>query len=232
MSGRCRRAPAIARFDGPRVVFEDGSEFEPDLVLLCTGFETRMPFLDPEIASAPRYLHVFNPQVGASLGFIGFLRPAFGAIPPLAELQARWFALLLSDRLTLPSADAMFASIASWTEYRAHMFRAIGESLEHLVDFTPFCDEIASRIGCKPTVEAIGREGRAFRFRFFAAPFVAAQYRLIGPHAKLELARTVIRGLPVTHPVPDLVNLYLRWTMSRTLHRVLGPEYAPKLALN
>jgi dimethylaniline monooxygenase (N-oxide forming) len=232
VNGRCRRTPAIARFDGPRAIFEDGSAFEPDLVLLCTGFETRIPFLDPEIAGAPRFMHAFNPQVGPSLGFIGFLRPAFGAIPPLAELQARWFALLASDRLTLPPAGEMRASIEHWTEFRSHMFRALGESLEHLVDFTPFCDEIASRIGCKPTTGALAREDRAFRYRFFAAPFVAAQYRLIGPHAKPDLARATIRALPVTHPLPDLVNLYLRWTMSRTLHRLLGPEYAPKLALN
>ena len=86
--GRCRRAPAIARFEGPQVVFQDDSEFTPDLVIFCTGFDTRMPFLDEALAAAPRFLNTFNPEAGANLGFIGFLRPAFGAIPPLAELQA------------------------------------------------------------------------------------------------------------------------------------------------
>jgi dimethylaniline monooxygenase (N-oxide forming) len=230
--GRCRRVPAIARFDGPQVTFDDGSHFEPDLVLLCTGFDTRMPFLAPDIAAAPRYLHAFNPQIGPTLGFIGFLRPAFGAIPPLAELQARWFALLMSNKLQLPAAGEMRESIESWTQFRSHVFRAVRERLDHLVDHTPFCDELASQIGCKPTSRAIRQETLAFRLRFFAAPFVAAQYRLIGPHAKPELARTVITGLPITHPLPDLINLYMRWTMSRVLHRILGPEYAPKLALN
>ena len=61
--GQCRRVAGIAHFDGGRVTFDDGSTFEPDLVLLCTGFETRVPFLDPALASAPRYLHVFNPAV-------------------------------------------------------------------------------------------------------------------------------------------------------------------------
>jgi dimethylaniline monooxygenase (N-oxide forming) len=230
--GQCRRAPAIARFDGPRVEFDDGSSFEPDLVILCTGFETRAPFLAPGMADVPRYLHAFNPEVGHTLGFIGFLRPAFGAIPPLSELQARWFALLVSERLTLPDADEMRGSIARWARFRAHMFRAVPERPEQLVDYTPFCDELAARIGCKPTLDAVEREGFAFRLRFFAAPFVAAQYRLVGPHAKPELARTLIGGLEITHPPPDLINLYLRWTMSRTLHRFLGPDYAPKLALH
>jgi len=80
--GRCRRVSAITRFAGAQVFFTDGSHFKPDLVIFCTGFDTRMPFLDETIAGAPRYLHTFNPEIGASLGFIGFLRPAFGAIPP------------------------------------------------------------------------------------------------------------------------------------------------------
>jgi len=230
--GRCRRVPAIARFGGPRVTFDDGSHFEPDLVLLCTGFDTRMPFLDPVIAAAPRYLHAFNPEVGSTLAFIGFLRPAFGAIPPLAELQARWFALLVSNKLELPAAKEMRESIERWTQFRRHMFRPVQERLGHLVDHTPFCDELASQIGCKPTWHAVRQEKLAFRLRFFAAPFVAAQYRLIGPHAKPDLARAVITGLEITHPLPDLINLWMRWTMSRVLHRMLGPAYAPKLALS
>ncbi len=231
-TGRCRRVPGVARFDGPRVTFDDGSHYEPDLVVMCTGFDTRIPFLDETIAAAPRFLHAFNPAVGPSLGFIGFVRPAFGAIPPLAELQARLFALVLSEKLALPSIIEMDASIAHWTGYHAHMFRAVNQRLVHLVDFTPFCDELAAHIGCKPTANAVRQESRRFRLRFFAAPFVAAQYRLIGPHAKPELARTIISALPITHPLPDLVNLYLRWWMSRVLHRVLGPEYAPKLAIS
>lgn len=230
--GRCRRVPGVRRFEGRRVVFADGSQYEPDVVLLCTGFDTRTPFLADDLAQAPRYLHAFNPDVGPSLGFIGFLRPAFGAIPPLAELQARWFSLLLSGALELPAKDVMRRSIEHWAQYRAHVFRAVRDRLEHLVDHTPFCDELAAEIGCKPTVDVVRREPLRFRLRFFAAPFVAAQYRLVGPHAKPDLARSVINGLPITHPLPDLVNLYMRWTMSRALHRVLGAEYAPKLALS
>ena len=231
-TGRCRRAAGIARFEGPRVVFDDGTDFAPDLVLLCTGFDTRTPFLDPAIGQAPRYLHAFNPGVGPSLGFIGFLRPAFGAIPPLAELQARWFALVLSGTRTLPTRSVMEASIDEWAHFRSHVFRAVKDRLGHLVDHTPFCDALAAEVGCKPTRQALGQETLNFRLRFFAAPFVAAQYRLVGPHAKPDLARDLIGNLRITHPLPDLINLYLRWTMSRLLSRVMGPEYAPKLSLS
>ncbi len=230
--GRCRRVPAIARFDGPRVVFEDGGTFDPELVILCTGFETRTPMLDPTLAAAPRYLHTFDPAVGPSLAFIGFLRPAFGAIPPLAELQARWFALLQSGRRTLPPVERMHAGIAHWTEVRARYFRPVGARLEHLVDHTSFCDALAAEIGCKPTRAALRGESRAFRRRFFAAPFVAAQYRMVGPHAAPEVARAVIEALPVVHTPPERAFLRLRWLASRVLHRLRGAEFAPKLALD
>jgi len=229
--GRCTRAPGIARFDGPRVRFDDGSDFTPDLVIFCTGFDTRMPFLDDAIAGAPRFLNTFNPQAGPSLGFIGFLRPAFGAIPPLAELEARWFALVQSGRLTLPSPIEMRHSIERWTHLRQHIFRAVGGRLDELVDYTTFCDELASRIGCKPTWSDIRRESRRFRRRFVAAPFVTAQYRLVGPHSRPDVARSVIENLPIAHPWPDLMNLRLRRGLSRILHRVFGPDYAPKLEL-
>jgi dimethylaniline monooxygenase (N-oxide forming) len=230
-TGRCRRAPAIERFEGARVVFNDGSTFDPELVIFCTGFEVRFPYLDQALASQPRFLHTFDPDIGESLAFIGFLRPAFGAIPPLAELQARWFALLQSGRARLPPPAAMKESIVQWTRYRAHVFRAVRGRLDYLVDHVPFCDALAEMVGCKPTRGAIGRESRRFRRRFVAGPFSAAQYRLIGPHAKPDLARRVIENLPIAHPLPDRLNLHLRWAASRVLHRVLGPEYGPKHTL-
>jgi dimethylaniline monooxygenase (N-oxide forming) len=230
-TGRCRRVPGIARFDGPRAVFGDGSSFEPDLVIFCTGFETRMPYLDETVAMTPRFLHTFHVQIGPTLGFIGFVRPAFGAIPPLAELQARWFALVQSGRVGLPSQTEMQRSIDYWRRFHAHFFRALKGSLAHLVEFTPFCDELAERIGCKPTWRDIRRESRRFQRRFMAGPFVAAQYRLVGPHAKPALARAVIENVPVMHPLPDRLNLYLRWKLSRALCRLRGPEFAPKLEL-
>ncbi len=230
-TGDCRRASAVARFDGPRVVFADGAVFTPDLVIFCTGFETRMPYLDETLAAAPRFLHTFHPETGGGLGFIGFLRPAFGAIPPLAELQARWFALIQSGRAALPPPADMRASIAYWTRFRTHFFRAVKGRLDYLVEYTPFCDELAARIGCKPTWRDVRRESRRFQRKFVAGPFVGAQYRLVGPHAKPGIARAVIENAPIMHPLPDRLVLSLRWTMSRVLHRLRGSDYAPKLEL-
>src|SRR5262249_52977960 len=147
-------------------------------VIFCTGFETRMPYLDETLAAAPRFLHTFHPETGGSLGFIGFLRPAFGAIPPLAELQARWVALIPRGRAALPPPAEMRVSIAYWTRFRTQFFRAVKGRLDYLVEYTPFCDELAARIGCKPTWRDVRRERRRFQRKFVAGPFVGAQYRL------------------------------------------------------
>lgn len=230
-AGRCRRVGAPVRFEGRQVRFDDGSSYAPDVVIFCTGFENRMPFLDSSLSAPPRYLHTFNPSVGATLAFIGMARPAHGAIPPVAELQSRWFALLLSGLRSLPSVRDMAERAEGLVAWRQQHYRAVRGRIDHMVDFTSFCDALAEQVGCKPTWRDIRRESAAFRLRFFASAFVSAQYRLAGPHANPRLAREVIGTLPVTHPAPTLVALYLRWVGCRVLRRLLGPEFAPKLEL-
>ena len=46
-----------------------------------------------------------------------------------------------------------------------------------------------------------------------------------------EIARAVIENAPIMHPLPDRLTLYLRWKLSRTLYRLRGPDFAPKLEL-
>jgi len=91
---------------------------------------------------------------------------------------------------------------------------------------------ITAQIGCKPRRQDLRRQNRSFRLRFYAGPFVAAQYRLVGPNnAKPAQARQTIERLPIAHPLPQLAYLYLRWLLCRILNRLPGPEYAPKLVL-
>jgi hypothetical protein len=86
-------------------------------------------------------------------------------------------------------------------------------------------------IGCKPNRKALRAESLRFRLRFFASPFVAAQYRLVGPHAKPWITRQVIASLPIALSAHEIAVFYLRWTLSRVLHRLLGPRFATKLVL-
>ncbi|MCC5812919.1 MAG: NAD(P)/FAD-dependent oxidoreductase [Ectothiorhodospiraceae bacterium] len=59
----------IARIDGERVQFKDGSEGDYDIILLATGYKLHYPFIDraylnwPQSTGAPQlYLNIFHPN--------------------------------------------------------------------------------------------------------------------------------------------------------------------------
>ena len=107
--------PNIARLEGDRVVFTDGSSVHADVVVYCTGYKITFPFFDETFISAPDnhielFLRVFHPD-HRDLAFIGLLQP-LGAIMPLAEAQGQWVAEYLSGRYALPSRPEMLDAIA------------------------------------------------------------------------------------------------------------------------
>lgn len=79
----------------------------PDVIIYATGYRPTFPFLNrPDNAGHRRYPTNFEADVrqvwssdDPSLGFIGFVRPGFGAIPPIAEMQSMLFATNLAGRI-------------------------------------------------------------------------------------------------------------------------------------
>lgn len=126
--------PNLDRFVGGRTVrFADGSEEDIDLVVYCTGYRIRFPFLDESIVATennhvPLYRRVVPPDQ-PGLFFLGLIQP-LGAIMPLAEAQAEWVADLLQRRTTLPSPRRMHAAIVD--EERA-MARRYVASKRHTI---------------------------------------------------------------------------------------------------
>jgi dimethylaniline monooxygenase (N-oxide forming) len=74
---------------------------KPDIIILCTGYKQDFPFLQPSRRKATRaYAMASQANVRGiwrrdepTVGFIGFVRPSLGAIPPLAEMQAQLWIL-------------------------------------------------------------------------------------------------------------------------------------------
>ena len=54
---------------------------------------------------------MFSPEVGRGLAFVGFVQPASGGILSMSEMQARWFAELCKESVSLPSKADMEADI-------------------------------------------------------------------------------------------------------------------------
>ena len=116
----------IMRFGRDYVQFQDGSKFECDVVLLCTGYryQNRSKAQDGSAATTsnkvsggpptkqqqllqpkPRqlYARMIDPELGLAVGYVGFHRPAIGSIPQLSEMTARYFAGLVTGPLKLPT---------------------------------------------------------------------------------------------------------------------------------
>ena len=82
---------------------------KPDIVVLATGYTQNLSFMNsPESLQngQPKYPLPSEADVRdiwkrdePTVGFIGFVRPSFGAIPPLAEMQAQlWIVNLLAPQ--------------------------------------------------------------------------------------------------------------------------------------
>jgi len=108
--GRITPRPALARFAGNDVHFQDGSYVQADAIVYCTGYNVTFPFFDPGFVSAPNnelplYLRCFHLQ-HRGLMFAGLAQP-LGAIMPLVEAQGRLFASYLSGEYQLPDPAEM-----------------------------------------------------------------------------------------------------------------------------
>ncbi|KAI8905368.1 hypothetical protein DFJ77DRAFT_484481 [Powellomyces hirtus] len=78
--------------------------FRPDLVVCATGYKQETLFRDDE--TFPRLREILTDASQPSIAFIGLVRPNVGAIPPIAEMQAMWWTLVLQGKLDPKSLDA------------------------------------------------------------------------------------------------------------------------------
>lgn len=164
---------------GKKAVFADGSEFVADAIVACTGYKNSFPMFEapqvcedlvcPETKTRvkdlnagygqnPRklYKQIFCPVFPTGeLAFFGFARPAFGAIPPTAEMQSRFYALVIDGMVKLPSTPDMerIAKLdqANW-EFR---FGYDAKRVKGLVDFQLYCDDLASQYGALPPLREL-----------------------------------------------------------------------------
>jgi dimethylaniline monooxygenase (N-oxide forming) len=119
----CRPWPQEVR--GQDVRFGDGREEPFDGIILGTGFDIDLPFLDSEIqrmldVNGTRVdLHplTFHPDL-PGLAFIGQFE-LVGPYFPVAELQTRWIAYAWSGTVRAPTEEAMKAGVAAYRARRA-----------------------------------------------------------------------------------------------------------------
>jgi cation diffusion facilitator CzcD-associated flavoprotein CzcO len=133
----------ISRFSDDEVVFTDGVRTKADVVIYATGYRISFPFLEeslfaPDVNRVELYKQVVPVDI-PGLFFVGLIQPV-GALPPLAEQQARWVAQLL-DGWSLPSAGEMRAEIITDTFERSERYQ---DRPRHTiqVDYWPYLDDM------------------------------------------------------------------------------------------
>jgi len=200
--------PAVAGYEGTRtVVFNNGSRVDADVVVWCTGYTPKVPFLsgllsgdavsghsgaDEMLDGQDLFKNVFHPSLGNSLAFIGFARPQLGAMPPIAELQARWFAAVLDGDVGLPSPDEMRQEMS--VDRMRYAEKVFAGRLRSSVDFGKYTTDIAQRAGCYPDVGLrIFFTDFALWSAFWFGPVLPQAYRIDeGGHRGAEARRRLL----------------------------------------
>ncbi|KAF9102274.1 Cyclopentanone 1,2-monooxygenase (CPMO) [Mortierella sp. AM989] len=183
---------------GKRVEFEDGTVVDNvDVIFYCTGYHVSFPVLKPDVVTDGKVGSGEDNQVWTwnymvpprhpNMAFIGLFQPV-GAIMPIAELQCRFLVRTLVGKLDpLPSEERMDEEIR---ERREYLLKRYDDAPRHTiqVDYVPYCDQLAKRIGCFPSLGKLVQkygviEGLRLKMETIFGPPTPIQFRLVGPHA-------------------------------------------------
>jgi dimethylaniline monooxygenase (N-oxide forming) len=186
--------------DGVTVRFCDGRKYEADLIVLATGYKQSFPFLDDNIRKEfmeeslqaqscdgckgdvssykleEHYLPSQHFIVGKNrprLGFIGFVRPNVGAIPPMSELQVMWWLERMKGAVNmLPNSDPP-------------SYMVLGRKYPYGVDYGSYMHRVAEDFGAAPTLTTLSKSSHPFKalYTYCIGQSMISLFRLQGPYA-------------------------------------------------
>ena len=195
-AGKICVKPNVKQIYGKIVEFVDGSKAEVDVIIKAVGYKVHFPFLSHKLLKiennqikTPLFKNAIpfaNPEL-EGLYFLCLIQP-LGSTMPIAEMQSRWFSLLLANQLRLPNEKEMSEDVR---KYKEEMKSKYYESARHTIqyDYMPIMDGLASLIGCYPKFE----RHLDILFPLLFGTIVSAQYRLDGPGAKEKICKQIIR---------------------------------------
>ena len=180
-------------------VLENGTKFDCDTIIACTGYKSAFPFFDkyhPELSHAgmnPRlnYKQIFNIQYPGEVAFIGFVRPAFGSTTAIIELQSRLFSYVISGKGKLPSIEEQQRVVINDTKEWSSRFKYDTNRINSIVDYQIYCDSLAKIMGVMPNLIEIFFRNPYLWSKIMFGPLTTHQYRL---WRKTEAIAEVFRG--------------------------------------
>lgn len=191
--GAIQVKPTIIGFEDDRVLFQDGTSVNADIIVFATGYEVNFPFFDSPTVDihtegVDLYKHVFHPHI-PNCAFIGIMRVLSAAFP-CAEIQARWFSKVLSGEVSLPSPEQMQIEIQNKiAQQKKNWITSIYRSFQ--VKQLEYIDELAGLINARPKLW----RHWSLALSLLLDPLLPAQFRLDGPNS-WEGAEDWIRTVP------------------------------------
>lgn len=171
----------IAHCEGTLVHFTDGSSVAADSIITCSGYRTSFPYFGPSVAPGtdPRswFKYIFY-DADPSLAFIGFVRPVFGSIPGIAELQSRYVAKVFAGTCHLPAPAERAVTIDADATFWNHHFRFTSHRIAGLVDHYLYSDQLARLMGCYPHFRSLLLSSPSRWWRAMLAPWNGCQFWL------------------------------------------------------
>ncbi|KAF4126082.1 Flavin-binding monooxygenase-like [Geosmithia morbida] len=163
------------------------TEVKPDVIVFATGYVPQFPFLNtPHNAGRRAYPTSSETDVrdvwradDPTIGFIGFIRPGFGAIPPLAEMQSMLFATQLAGRLTkrLDPED----------EWHYRMIQPPSARLSYGVEHDSYMYQVAKDLDMAPSFTDVARlslvtpRGHRLPWMWASGANFTLKFRMVGP---------------------------------------------------
>ena len=214
--------------EGNTVIFDDHSALEVDAIVFCTGYEeSSIPndwIKDVEISDVRQlYKHAFHADLGRRIAFFGWARPRQGGFPALAELLARYFALLCSGERELPEKSEMKRVIAEDCAREEEWF-ANAKSTRTLVHYTRYLDDLAELIGCLPQLEVYLNDPELLT-HLICSSNIGLCYRLQGPDCFPEIAREACVSAPISDPY-EAIDKFLDYALRQRLNLDLANRVA------
>lgn len=121
--------PGISSIFGHTVTFTDGRSEEFDTIIGATGYVVDLAILDeaesPLSGAQGERLDLFHRVVHPTangLYFIGFFNVSGGANISMMDVQSQWVVDLITGRTSIPSVEAMQASIQEERDFLARNF--------------------------------------------------------------------------------------------------------------
>lgn len=174
--------PARVREDGTVEFVRNGRKedlrmrnrtVKPDVVVYATGYTQQFDFLSKEypVPATVPCRDVFDPE-DPTVAFIGFVRPGVGAIPPIAEMQAQLWTLILRNKIPAPLSTP-------------HYYLLVKENarIKYGVDYSSYVATLARDMGTAPPLgQLLWTYGLKVTLIYCFGAAFPTFYRLLGPY--------------------------------------------------